>query len=105
MRSNRNVGVSESEAAVPVLTDIAAPDSFGISRRQHRDEIPVLTNAVTTMPEPTFGELSQSDPTAPVSAAAMLRDNTIFPISQMPQAPIPDQPRRSARPSQSLRKQ
>ena len=51
MRSNRNVGASDPVEAVPLLTDIAVPGSSGISHRQRRDEIPVLTNvAILQMP-------------------------------------------------------
>ncbi len=85
MRSNRKVGASDSDEAVPLLTDIAVPGGSGVSHRQHRDEIPVLTNAVTTIPEPASSAPGQSDPRARFSATAALQDSTIFPISQMPQ--------------------
>jgi hypothetical protein len=85
MRSNRNVGAPDSDAQVPVLTDIAVPGGSGISYRQHRDAIPVLTDAVTALSEPASTASVKSDPSARLSATAALGDSTIFPISQMPQ--------------------
>jgi hypothetical protein len=64
MRSNRNVGASDSDEAIPLLTDIAVPGNSVVSHQQQRDEIPVLTNVVTTIPEPA----STGPP--PVSAEA-----------------------------------
>jgi hypothetical protein len=88
MRSNRNVGAPDSEEEVPLLTDIAVPGSADMLHRQQRDEIPLLTDAVTTIPEPASGAPSQSEPHAQFSAANPLPDSTIFPISQMPQTTI-----------------
>ena len=104
MRSNRSVGAADPDEAVPLLTDVAVPGGAGISHSQRREDIPVLTNAVTSFPDPAFdlsagddflvrfpatvparGVLSQSEERARFSATATLRDSTIFPISQMPQ--------------------
>jgi hypothetical protein len=101
MRRNRKVGASDSDEAVPLLTDIAVPGGSGVSHRQHRDEIPVLTNAVTTIPEPASGAPGQSDPRARFSATAALQDSTIFPISQMPRMTIQG-PARSERQTESI---
>ena len=103
MRSNRSVGAADPDEAVPLLTDVAVPGGSGISHSQRRDEIPVLTNAVTSFPDPAFemsagddslarfpatepprNVPSQSEVRARFSATATLRDSTIFPISQMP---------------------
>ncbi|MBK7470716.1 MAG: hypothetical protein IPI73_08895 [Betaproteobacteria bacterium] len=84
------------------------PGGSGISHSQRRDEIPVLTNAVTSFPDPAFemsagddslarfpatkdarGVHSQSEARTRFSATATLRDSTIFPISQMPQPTMP----------------
>lgn len=88
MRSNRNVGASDSDEAIPLLTDIAVPGSSVVSHQQQRDEIPVLTNVVTTIPEPASGAPRQSEPHAQFSATNSMQDSTIFPISQMPQTTI-----------------
>lgn len=117
MRSNRSVGAADPDEAVPLLTDVAVPGGSGISHSQRRDEIPVLTNAVTSFPETAFevsagddslprfpateppsGDLSQSEVRARFSAAETLRDSTIFPISQMPRPTVPgaDEPARHA---------
>ncbi len=107
MRSNRSVGAADPDEAVPLLTDVAVPGGSGISHSQRRDEIPVLTNAVTSFPDPAF-EMSagddslarfpatepprdvpsQSEVRARFSATATLRDSTIFPISQMPRPTV-----------------
>ncbi|MBK8738817.1 MAG: hypothetical protein IPM02_04380 [Betaproteobacteria bacterium] len=108
MRSNRSVGAADPDGAVPLLTDVAVPGGSGISHSQRRDEIPVLTNAVTSFLDPAFemsvgddslprfpatkdarGVHSQSEARTRFSATATLRDSTIFPISQMPQPTMP----------------
>ena len=68
MRSNRNVGASDSDEAVPLLTDIAVPGSSVVSHRSSATKLPVLTNAVTTIPEPASGAPRQSEPRAQFSA-------------------------------------
>jgi hypothetical protein len=88
MRSNRNVGAPDSDDKVPVLTDIAVPGGSGISHRQQRDAIPVLTDAVTAPSEPASPASGKSDPDAQYPAMLSLGDTTIFPISQMPQTTI-----------------
>jgi hypothetical protein len=88
MRSNRNVGASDPGETVPLLTDIAVPGSAGVSHRQHRTEIPVLTNAVTTIPDSASGVLRESESRAQFSLTSAMPDSTIFPISQMPQTTI-----------------
>lgn len=88
MRSNRNVGASDSDEAVPVLTDIAVPGSSGVSHRQRHDEIPVLTDEVTTISDPSFGAPRQGGAHVQFSATNPMQDSTIFPMSQMPQTTI-----------------
>ncbi|MEO8137313.1 MAG: hypothetical protein ABI831_25440 [Betaproteobacteria bacterium] len=46
MRSNRNVGATDSDTSVPLLTDVTLPGGEGVSQAQHLGSIPVLTNAV-----------------------------------------------------------
>lgn len=89
MRSNRSVGTAEADASVPVLTDIAVPGAAGSSSRHHRDEIPVLTDAVAYMQDADFSVPSQRSPDAQFSeAVAMPDDSTILPLSQMPQTTV-----------------
>jgi hypothetical protein len=88
MRSDRSVGASESDESVPVLTDIAVPGASDFSSHHHRDEIPVLTDAVTTIQDTDFSVPGQRSPHAPFSATATMPDSTIFPVSQMPQTTI-----------------
>jgi hypothetical protein len=90
MRSNRNVGASDSDEGVPLLTDVALPGSAEMSHRPQHDEIPVLTDVVTTLPEPASGAPRESESHAQISATNPLPDSTIFPISQMPQTTIQD---------------
>jgi hypothetical protein len=52
MKSNRNVGVADSDEAVPVLTDIAVPGRSGISHRQYREDIPIQAGASAATQKP-----------------------------------------------------
>jgi len=88
MRSNRNVGAEGSDALVPLLTDIAVPGGSGVSHRQRRDAIPVLTNPVTGMQEPPSTRIEGNDPSTLHSATASLPNTTVLSVAGMPSSMI-----------------
>ena len=88
MRSHRNVGSSKGRETVPVLTDVAIPGNAGVVTRQRVEEIPVLTNVVTDVPEPLFDLTIPSAPAPlPQRFPPTQTDPLLLPLSEMPPMP------------------
>lgn len=85
MRANRNVGAADSDAAVPLLTDIAVPGDASVTQRKGDEDVPTLTNAVGPLSERYFVEPPPPyQPQSRFLGGAKMPDETIFPLSQMP---------------------
>jgi hypothetical protein len=93
MRSHRNLGSSDAQETVPVLTDVAIPGSATVVTRQRIEEIPVLTNVVAEAEEvPVFNlEIPTRLPPAPHHFPPTQTDALLLPLSEMPPIPAIDE--------------
>ena len=90
LRNYHRVGASESDVPATVLTAAAAPTAASPSFPPYGDDIPVLTDAVTMIPDADFDDPREGAPDARFSAITALPDDTSIPAAQMPAAAIPE---------------
>src|SRR3954471_20501570 len=78
MRSNRNVGATDGDESVPLLTDVAVPAAAGVSHPQRHIAIPVLNNAVRVADDNVPADLRPFEQSTQLISPSLLGDTSVF---------------------------